>query len=165
MGRAHEKSSQDALFLVQKSLTFLYRTMEIGNTIIRKINRHQNQSHNSTTCCTYLNLTGRIFSHRHRKIYSLVLYKTSLIKQQRLSPFSAVRVLPHSASRNFGACFSVFRQASNLSTHFLNDTMHSKYRNNSMLLPIGIIVFLAQLIFYPRQLFLQLPDFRFIPGS
>ena len=45
--------------------------MEIGNTIIRKINRHQNQSHNSTTCCTYLNLTGRIFSHRHRKIYSL----------------------------------------------------------------------------------------------
>ena len=36
-GSPHEKSSQDALFLVQKSLTFLYRTIEIGNTIIRKI--------------------------------------------------------------------------------------------------------------------------------
>ena len=44
-----------------KNVTFLYRTMEIGNTIIRKINRHQNQSHNSTARCTYLNLTGRIF--------------------------------------------------------------------------------------------------------
>ena len=36
-------------------------TMKIGNTIIRKVNRHQTQSHNSTVCYTYLNLTERIF--------------------------------------------------------------------------------------------------------
>ncbi len=34
--------------------------MGIGNTIIRKINRHQIQSINSTEDGTYLNLIGRI---------------------------------------------------------------------------------------------------------
>ena len=40
------------------------------------------------------------------------------------------------------------------------------YSNNgSILPPVGIIVFLAQLVFYLRQLFLQFPDFLFISGG
>lgn len=71
MGRAHGKEQPRCFIFGAKNQTFLYKTMEIGNTIIRKINRHQIQTNNSTEYGTYLNLIGRIFLHRHRKIYSL----------------------------------------------------------------------------------------------
>ena len=61
VGRAHEKKQSGCFIFGAKNLTFLYRTIEIGNTINRKINRHQIQSNNSTEYGTYLNLIGRIF--------------------------------------------------------------------------------------------------------
>ena len=61
MGRAHGKEQPGMLIFDAKNWIFLYKTMGIGNTIIRKINRHQIQANNSTEYGTYLNLIGRIF--------------------------------------------------------------------------------------------------------
>ena len=60
-GQSPRKKQSGCFIFGAKNLTFLYRTIEIGNTINRKINRHQIQFNNSTEYGTYLNLIRRIF--------------------------------------------------------------------------------------------------------
>ena len=61
MGRAHEKEAAGMFYFGAKNQKNLYKGMQIGNTIISKINRQQNQAQDSTQYYTYLNLTRKIF--------------------------------------------------------------------------------------------------------